>query len=74
MQSEMNKIFESTQHELDQENEKSKEMVQSSYQRLLQLKHKDGKPTQADVPVKKEPNNKEDGTVDVDNWEIEYED
>ena len=29
MQSEMNKIFESTQQELDQENEKSKEMVQS---------------------------------------------
>jgi MerR family transcriptional regulator/heat shock protein HspR len=76
MQSEMNKIFDSTQHELDQENEKSKEMVQSSYQRLLQLKHKDGgKPTTPDVPVKKQPNHKEkDGTVDVDNWEIEYED
>ena len=87
MQSEMNKIFESTQHELDQENEKSKEMVQSSYQRLLQLKHKDGKqsavrhsfsdgekPTPPDVPVKKDTNNKEDGSVDVDNWEIEYED
>ena len=71
----MNKIFDSTQQELDQENEKSKSMVQSSYQRLLQLKHKGEKEANPDVPVKKQSNHKEqDGTVDVDNWEIEYED
>jgi MerR family transcriptional regulator/heat shock protein HspR len=75
MQGEMNKIFESTQQELDQESEKSKSMVQSSYQRLLQLKHKGEPEANPDVPVKKQANHKEqDGTVDVDNWEIEYED
>src|SRR5260221_12509796 len=41
MQSDMNKMFDSTQQELDQESEKSKEIVQSSYQRLLRLKNKD---------------------------------
>jgi len=75
MQSEMNKIFESTQHELDQENEKSKEMVQSSYQRLLQLKNKSEKEATPDISVKKQPSQREqESTVDVDNWEIEYED
>lgn len=75
MQNEMNKIFDTTQQELDQENEKSKEMVQSSYQRLLQLKNKESKTTTPDVPVKKEAHpTRSDDTVDVDNWEIEYED
>jgi MerR family transcriptional regulator, heat shock protein HspR len=74
MQNEMNKIFDSTQQELEQENEKSKEIVQSSYQRLLQLKNKDGKPVPP-KPAAGEQNNTrtQDGTVDVDNWEIEYE-
>lgn len=76
MQSEMNKIFESTQHELDQENEKSKELVQSSYQRLLQMKHKGEKQVTPDVQVKQKDKHKEenDSSVDIDNWEIEYED
>jgi MerR family transcriptional regulator/heat shock protein HspR len=74
MQNEMNKIFDSTQQELEQENEKSKDIVQSSYQRLLQLKNKDGKPVPP-KPAEGEQNNTraEDGSVDVDNWEIEYE-
>ena len=71
----MNKIFDSTQQELEQENEKSKEIVQTSYQRLLQLKNKDKQTGTPDVPTKKQTNNtKSTGeTVDVDNWEIEYE-
>jgi MerR family transcriptional regulator, heat shock protein HspR len=74
MQNEMNKIFDSTQQELDQENEKSKEMVQSSYQRLLQLKNKDEKPVAPKTPTTTKNNKPEqDGSVDVDNWEIEYE-
>jgi len=74
MQNEMNKIFDSTQQELDQENEKSKEIVQSSYQRLLRLKNKDEKPESPKTPTTGQ-NNKDtqDGSVDVDNWEIEYE-
>jgi MerR family transcriptional regulator, heat shock protein HspR len=74
MQNEMNKIFDSTQQELEQENEKSKEIVQSSYQRLLQLKNKN-KSTVPDVPTKQEPHDTaaDEETVEVDNWEIEYE-
>ena len=75
MQNEMNKIFDSTQQELDQENEKSKEIVQSSYQRLLQLKNKDGRPASPKPAANEQHNNErtQDSTVDVDNWDIEYE-
>ena len=74
MQNEMNKIFDSTQQELDQENEKSKEIVQSSYQRLLQLKNKDGKPVSPKPAAEKRTNtDDQDSTTDVDKWEIEYE-
>ena len=72
MQSEMNKIFESTQQELDQENEKSKEIVQSSYQRLLQLKNKEASASKSAAPPTEKPQEK-DTSIDVDNWEIEYE-
>ncbi len=75
MQSEMNKIFDTTQQELEQENEKSKEMVQSSYQRLLQLKNKDTKTnTSNEESQTSTASPQADETVDVDNWEIEYED
>jgi MerR family transcriptional regulator/heat shock protein HspR len=75
MQNEMNKIFDTTQQELDQENEKSKEVVQSSYQRLLHLKNKDEKNPTPNPSHEQHPRTKEsDGAVDVDNWEIEYED
>jgi len=72
MQNEMNKIFDSTQEQLDLESEKSKEIVQASSQRLLQLKNKPvenktNKPATTTVKeTEKEP-------VTVDNWEIEYE-
>lgn len=75
MQNEMNKIFDTTQQELEQENEKSKEIVQSSYQRLLQLKNKDNKDRSSTTPTHQADNDeKEDTAVDMDNWEIEYED
>jgi len=74
MQNEMNKIFDSTQQELDQENEKSKEIVQSSYQRLLQLKTKNQKTaTSSTVDEQDNSASSQDSAVDVDNWEIEYE-
>src|SRR5579872_1078245 len=74
MQSDMNKIFDTTQQELEQENEKSKEIVQSSYQRLLQLKNKN-KSTVPDVPTQPQSHDtaSDEETVEVDNWEIEYE-
>ena len=76
MQNDMNKMFDSTQQELDQESEKSKEIVQSSYQRLLRMKNKDTQPVSPEAPVNKKPQNQKehDGSVDIDNWEIEYED
>jgi MerR family transcriptional regulator, heat shock protein HspR len=75
MQSEMNKIFDTTQQELEQENEKSKELVQSSYQRLLQLKNKNTKTTTTNEKTQTSAAPAQaDETVDVDNWEIEYED
>lgn len=75
MQGEMNKIFDSTQQELDQENEKSKEIVQSSYQRLLRLKNKENNEAASQEATVKTttPHNDHDSSVDVDNWEIEYE-
>jgi MerR family transcriptional regulator/heat shock protein HspR len=77
MQNDMNKIFDSTQQELDQENEKSKEIVQSSYQRLLRLKNKDGKAAAAQTPATTQPDSENedehDDSVDMNNWEIEYE-
>jgi MerR family transcriptional regulator/heat shock protein HspR len=76
MQNDMNKMFDSTQQELDQENEKSKEIVQSSYQRLLKMK-KDN--TQSVTPEQTtdthtHEHKDHESSVDVDNWEIEYED
>ena len=76
MQNEMNKIFDSTQQELDQENEKSKDIVQSSYQRLLQLKNKDKKATPQPDASNPDDDNDDDtnqDSADIDNWEVEYE-
>ncbi len=75
MQNEMNKIFDTTQQELEQENEKSKEIVQNSYQRLLQLKNKESKTAPShETQQSSSASSEADDTVDVDNWEIEYED
>ena len=72
MQNEMNKIFDSTQEELDIESEKSKEIAQVSSQRLVQLKNK---PTSTKTTKQSTSSQKPDRepTVTMDNWEIEYE-
>ena len=68
MQREMNKLFETTQEELEQESAKSKQLVQANAQRLLQLKQQNTTQQQSaetkDTPIH---------TIDIDNWEIEYE-
>jgi len=74
MQSEMNKLFNSTQEELEQESEKSKEAIRSSSQQLLRLKNqptasKTAHKSAADVTTAP-PGEK---SVAVDNWEIDYE-
>ncbi len=68
MQREMNKLFETTQEELEQESEKSKQLVQANAQRLLQLKQPN-KTQQQSTETKDTPIH----TIDIDNWEIEYE-
>ncbi len=75
MQSEMNKLFNSTQEELDLENEKSKEAIRSSSQQLLRLKNQQTseKQTPAKPTARTSPDASEK-SIDVDNWEIEYED
>ena len=66
MQKEMNKLFEYTNKQLDKETETSKQIIQTSTQRLLQIKQE-----KQETP---EPNNQQSTkTVDIDNWEIEYE-
>ena len=75
MQSEMNKLFNSTQEELEQESEKSKEAIRSSSQQLLRLKNqptasKTTPKSAADVTTAPPPGEK---SVAVDNWEIDYE-
>ncbi len=68
MQREMNKLFETTQEELEQESAKSNQLVQANAQRLLQLKQQNTAQQQSaetkDTPIH---------TIDIDNWEIEYE-
>lgn len=79
MQNDMNKMFDSTQQELDQENEKSKEIVQSSYQRLLRMKQIN---TQQETPTHEhahkqsnsDKKNSHERSTEIDNWEIDYED
>jgi MerR family transcriptional regulator/heat shock protein HspR len=73
MQSEMNKLFNSTQEELEQESEKSKEAIRMSSQQLLRLKNQ---PAPHKTTAKTETHNNNDAdkkTISVDNWEIEYE-
>ena len=75
MQSEMNKLFNSTQEELDQESEKSKEVIRASSQQLLRLKNQSptSKSEQKPTSANKSPGADDKSSVSIDNWEIEYE-
>ena len=72
MQSEMNKLFNSTQEELNQESERSKEAIRASSQQLLRLKSQ----SPSDKTPHRQPKATTPAATDdqqVDNWEIEYE-
>ena len=73
MQSEMNKIFDSTQEELDLETEKSNAIVHASSQQLLSLKSKPTKEANSTKNSSK-PAQPKENPIAMDNWEIEYED
>lgn len=62
MQEEMNKLFASTQDELDEQEELTKKAIQSSAKQLMQIK-------QQSTPQKEQ---EDADTVDIENWEIEY--
>lgn len=82
MQTDMNKIFDSTQQELELETEKSKEIIQASTQRLLQLKNKPTVSTPTPTVTETKSTTQQDNelkmrqkeTVTLGNWEIEYDD
>ena len=73
MQSEMNKLFNSTQEELDLESEKSKEAIRTSSQQLLRLKDQHAAEKKPEKTPHRSSNSKDDKPIAVDNWEIEYE-
>lgn len=71
MQDDMNKMFDTTQENLDKEAESAKTSVRSSAERLLAMKREQQKIAppathEASIPV--------DASVDEDSWEVEYED
>ncbi len=74
MQSEMNKLFDQTEQELEKENEESKEVIKRSAQRLLQIKKNAHaqKINEKEIPTSEEPV-EHTVNVNIDNWEIKYE-
>lgn len=71
MQDDMNKMFDSTQQELDKEADTSKVAVRASAERLLSMKREQQRIA---PPAPNEPTIEDDAIVDVDSWEVEYED
>lgn len=70
MQKDMNKMFEQTQEQLDQETEISKQSVKASAKQLMTLKQQT---SIAHVETHKPRRNDPLETMDLENWEIEYE-
>ncbi len=63
MQKDMNKLFEQTQKQLDLRSEASKELVRASAKQLMKFK-------QPETPTAQ---SEEQQPLDIDNWEIDYE-
>ena len=63
MQNEMNKIFQHTQTQLEKESEIAKKLAKISAQRLIKIKS-ETKTTKA--------SSKDEETVDIDDWQVEY--
>jgi len=66
MQQEMNKVFDETHNELDKQVQHSQEIIKESAQHLLDIK----KEQEADIPG--DAPDPESYTVDIENWDIEY--
>lgn len=75
MQKEMNKLFETTNEQLDAQTDLSKQRVKTSMKRLLAVKK--GTTIESDEPIKMRtkqaiPDEAEDQTFDIDDWDVEY--
>lgn len=71
MQQEMNKLFKDTQQQLDESVIVSKKSVLSSAQELMKIKQKSS-PGKLIEPKLDTTPDQESQTIEVDNWEIEY--
>ncbi len=76
MQKDMNKLFDQTQAELDKESEQSKTQVKESMKQLLQLKKDRQQPPSlpGSTTTPSSPQDTTEPALDVDNWDIDYED
>lgn len=72
MQKEMNKIFDTSQKELDEEVELSKQMVSSSAKQLMKIKKTAEQPTEESKETFKPAQESQAKIFDLDDWEIEY--
>jgi Predicted transcriptional regulators len=67
MQQQMNEIFEETHEQLDKESKASEKVIKESAKQLMKIKHDKAFPRIEDKQQAQE------NVVDMDNWEIEYE-
>ena len=66
MQKNMNQLFDETQEDLEKQAQQTKQTIQTSAQRLLDIK--------ATSEKNDNPMVEADKTIDVESWDIEYED
>lgn len=78
MQQDMNKLFEKTQEDLDQQTEESKLAVQRNVKQLMAIKGESKHLHETELKPIDHDNDLEpisdDSVIDMENWEIEYED
>lgn len=70
MQQQMNEIFEETHEQLDKESKASEQVIKESAKQLMKIKQGKALPSIQDSQKEQQPDEK---VVDMDNWEIEYE-
>ena len=74
MQKDMNKVFDDTQKELSLESDISKKIITENAKQLFAIK-KASKQNESSKSIFQSPNSTDETqTVDIDSWEIEYED
>jgi len=74
MQQEMNKLFDKTQEDLDQQTEESKQAVQRNVKQLMAIKKESAVvPPHTDPQPLLHDEKEQEPVIDMENWEIEYE-